>query len=253
MLAWLRLPGPELERAELSFRERAPIDIGRALEQHAAYRELLAELGCTLTVLPALQGHPDAVFVEDLAVFAGGGCVLARPGVESRRGEIDALARFLERDAILGRIEAPATLEGGDVLPVDDVLWVGQSGRTNHAGLKALAHLCLDQGLRVKAVGVHGCLHLRTGLTWLGRDTLLANPDWIDLERLPRFDCIRVDPREPFGASGVKIGATVVLSASHPRTAERLSARGFDVRLVDISEFEKAEGGPSCLSLRLWA
>jgi dimethylargininase len=104
----------------------------------------------------------------------------------------------------------------------------------------------------VKAIDVHGCLHLRTALTWLGRETLLVHPGWIATQRLPRFDCIEIDPREPFGASGLKIGETIVLSASHPWTAERVASRGFEVRTVDLSEFEKAEGGPSCLSLRLF-
>ena len=249
-LAIVRLFGSEIQQAELTHLVRAPIDGERALQQHAAYRDLLVELGFTLTVLPALNAHPDAVFVEDVAISTRAGWVLTRPGVSSRVGEALAMAPLLEHHGCIGRMAAPATLEGGDVLAVEDTLWVGQSTRTNHAGLKALAHLLLEHGLRVKAVGVSGCLHLRTAATYLGRSTLLVNRGWIEHERLSDFEHVCVDPREAFGANGFCIGSTVVLSASFPRTAERVAARGFEVRLVDVSEFEKAEGGPSCLSLR---
>lgn len=246
-----RLPLERLEGHELGFRPRVTVDAARAATQHAEYRAALGELGFEVLALPPLAGHPDAVFVEDVALVLEGVAVLARPACPSRRGEVAALEPELAGRARLARIEPPATLEGGDVLAVEDVLYTGQSGRTDHAGLKQLAHLVLEHGYRVKAVGVAGCLHLRTGCTWLDGETLLANPGWVQLERFgPGRRVIPVAPGEPFGANAISVGGRVLLSAAAPRTARRVSAAGFEVLLVDLSELEKMEGGPTCLSLR---
>jgi dimethylargininase len=140
-------------------------------------------------------------------------------------------------------------LDGGDVMAVDHTLYVGQSGRTNHAGLKALAHLVLEHGYRVKAVDVRGALHLKSACTHLGRGVLLVNRDWIAPERLAPFELVDVDPREPFAANSTRVGERVVMSSAYPRTAERVERAGFDVYQVDLSEFHKAEGGATCLSL----
>jgi dimethylargininase len=249
----MRRPGSELACCELTHLARRPIDLDRALAQHEALRLCLEELGLEVTLLDALPDQPDAVFVEDLALILDQATVLGRPGVESRRSELESLRPVLESwrpAAELLELDPPATLEGGDVLRVDDILWVGQSSRTNHPGLKQLAHAVLAHGLRVKAVEVRDCLHLRTAVTHLAEDLLLANPAWIDRDRLSDYDWIEVHPDEPFGANGVRVGETIVLSASHPRTAERVRARGLTVRTVELDEFEKAEAGVSCLSLR---
>lgn len=249
--ALTRLPGGELEHCELGFRARQPVDDALALAQHAAYRAALAELGFEVVALPPLAGRPDAVFVEDVAIALEGVAVLGRPAPASRRDEVAALEPELAARTPLVRIDPPATLEGGDVLAIEDVLYTGQSTRTNHAGLKQLAHLVLEHGYRVKAVGVDRCLHLRTGCTWLGRETLLANPAWVQTARFGAgWHLLEVDPREPFGANAVAVGGRVLFPASAPRTAERVAGAGFDVVLVDLSELEKMEGGPTCLSIR---
>lgn len=252
-LAIVRLPVPGLQTGERTFVERSPIDYELACDQHAGYRSALEALGFAVEVLPGGTG-PDAVFVEDPLLVLDEVVVALSPGAVSRRDEVAALGAELDRLGALGArprevIDLPATIEGGDVLCVDDLLLVGQSARTNHAGLKRLAHVLLPYGYRIKAAAVEGCLHLKTACTYLGRDLLLANPDWIDLHRAPA-DAFRVHPEEPFGANVIVLGQKVLMSAAHPRTAERISARGFDVTLVELSEFEKAEAGPTCLSLR---
>jgi len=254
-LALTRLPSPDLERGERTFVERQGIDFARACDQHAAYRAGLEQLGFEVRTLDALTGLPDAVFVEDPLLLLDDVAILTRPAAASRRAEVAASERMLANQVgLIGRpierIEGPATLEGGDVLEVDGILMVGQSSRTDHAGLKQLAHLCLPYGYRVKAAQVSGCLHLKTGCSYVGRETLVANTDWVDLQRSPDLEIITVAPREPFAANIIALDGVLLMSASNPRTVERLRGRGFEVVTVDLSEFEKAEAGPTCLSLR---
>lgn len=245
-----RSPG-DLADCELELEEREPIDGERARLQHERYRDALAAVGFDVVLLPELEGHPDAVFVEDVAIVLDDVAVLTRPGAESRHAEVDAIAAVLAEHRPLERLSAPSLLDGGDVLLAGDVLYVGQSRRTNHAGLKELAHTLLPHGYRIKAVTVAGCLHLKTGCVALDERTLLANPDWVDTTRFPGSDVLAVDPREPYGANAIVVGRDVLLSSAHVRTAERVAARGFEVRLLELSELEKAEAGPTCLSLLL--
>ena len=247
--AIVRRAGVELAQGERSFLEREPIDLELATRQHAAYCQTLESLGCELTVLPPLPGFPDAPFVEDMAVVVPEVAVLTRTGAESRRAELPSVREALEPFREFVSIEAPGTLDGGDVFLADTTLFVGQSKRTNHAGLKQLALLVLPFGYRVKAVEVVECLHLRTGCSWLGGDHMLIHPEWINSARLDEYERIEVDPSEPFAATALVIDGKVLMSSACPKTAERVRAAGFEVRLLDISEFEKAEAGLTCLSL----
>ncbi|MCP3915200.1 MAG: dimethylargininase [bacterium] len=247
--ALLRAPGPELAACELTHVAREPIDVERALEQHAALARTLESLGLDVEVLPPFAGFADAAFVEDTAVVLDDVCVLGRPGTTSRLGEVAAIEPVLATRRALERTEAPHTLEGGDVLTIDDVLYVGLSERTTHGGMKALAHTLLGYRYRIKALYVRGCLHLKTACTHLGGETLLVNPDWFDRDRLSEFEMVPVEEREPFGANALRVGETLVCSSAYPRTIERIQARGFDVRVVDVSEFHKAEAGLTCLCL----
>jgi dimethylargininase len=248
-VAILRPPTESLARCLLTHVERSAIDVERALEQHAAYGACLRELGCALVELPPLAECADAVFVEDTAVALDEVAVIARPGAPARRGECASVARELARHRPVVALEDPATLDGGDVMLVERTLYVGQSGRTNHAGLKALAHLVLEHGYRVKAVDVRGALHLKSACTYLGRGMLLVNREWVALERLAPFRLVDVDPREPFAGNSTRVGERIVMSSAYPRTVERVQRAGFEVHVVDLSEFHKAEGGATCLSL----
>jgi len=253
--AIVRLPGADLATCELTHLERQSIDMARATEQHAAYRSALEETGWTLEVLPALPGHPDAVFVEDTAIVLDDVAVLTQPGAESRRGEVPSIGQALApHRQVLNMDDLPpgSTLDGGDVLRIGDVIYVGQSTRSNHAGLKGLAHLLLPHGYRVKAVQVTGCLHLKTACTHLGGDDLLVNPRWVDLSLFAGMEATEVHPSEPEAGNALAIdNGKLLMPASFPRTAERLEARGWQVQRVDVSEYQKAEGAVTCLSILL--
>jgi dimethylargininase len=251
MKAITRAPEDSLTDCALTHLEREPIDVARALAQHADYVEVLRSRGVAVEELPPLAGAPDACFVEDTAIVLDEVAIITRPGIESRRREVGSVASALAQHRELITIDAPSTLEGGDVIVADDTLFVGWSKRTNHAGLKELAHRVLHLGYRVKAVEVRGCLHLKSAMTLIGPETLLVQPEWLDLVRVRGFECISVAPEEPFGANALRLADSLLHPAGFPRTHSLLCERGFDVSSVEIGEFQKAEGAVTCLSLLL--
>ena len=243
MIAVTRDVPRSIARAEVTYVERSPIDYERAVAQHEAYRDVLASLGCEVISLPADDAHPDCVFVEDTAVVLDDVAVITRPGAESRRGETHAIAEALSRYRPLVRIEEPATLDGGDVLVLDDTIYVGLSTRTNEAAVEQLRTLTRR---KVVPVRVHGALHLKTAVTRVARDTLLARPDWIDVAPFARWKLIEAE--EP---NALLVNDVVIYPSAHLQTRAELESRGIEVRLVDADELAKAEAGVTCCCLLL--
>jgi len=251
LIAITRDVSASLGQCELSFVSRSAIDVTRAAAQHQAYREALESLGCRVTVLPAQDALPDAVFVEDVAVVLDEVAILTLPGAQSRRAEVSSVAEVLARHRPLRTIEAPGTLEGGDVLRVGRALYVGQSARSNAAGIAQLRERVAGFGYTVHAVPIHGCLHLKSAVTQVAEDTLLVQPAWVDPAAFVGFRLIEVDPGEEHAANALWLGAGVVYPTCFPRTRRRLKAAGIAVTPVDVSELRKAEGAVTCCSLVL--
>jgi dimethylargininase len=170
-------------------------------------------------------------------------------GTESRRAEAASLAKVLSPFRELKHVRLPGTAEGGDILRVGRHLFAGLSKRTNEEGIRQLQSIVGDYGYTVSAVRVTGCLHLKSAVTFLGRDTLLANRKWFDASCMPGFEWIDVAPEEPHAANALAFGDTIILPASFPLTRKRIEARGFTVLPLDISELQKAESGLTCSSL----
>ena len=238
-------------RCELTHLQRSLIDVALAREQHHAYEQALRTLGCEVESLPEEPELADSVFVEDTAIVLDDVAVITRPGAPSRRAETAAIAAALEKYRELVRIEAPGTLDGGDVLRVGRSLYVGASSRSNASGIEQLATLLLPFGYRVLRVPMHGCLHLKSAVTQVAVDQLLINSRHVERKEFQGMRFIEVDESEPSGANALLIGEDVVYAASHPRTAEILERHGIRVHTVTISETEKAEGGVTCCSLLL--
>ncbi|HLI17806.1 MAG TPA: dimethylargininase [Rhodanobacteraceae bacterium] len=238
-----------MQHCELSHLPRRPIDLGLARRQHAAYEAALCEAGCEVRQLPEQPDQPDSVFVEDTVIVLDEVAVAARPGAPSRRGEVESMAAMLADWRKVLWIEPPGTLDGGDVLKLGRVLHVGTTARSNSDGIAQLAHLVAPLGYRVEGVPVHGCLHLKSAVTQVAPDRLLLNPQWVDARRFSGWATVAVDPAEPHGANALRVGASVIYPASCPRTVEKLRALRIDVRSVDMSETEKAEGGVTCCSV----
>ena len=249
IVALTREPARALDACELTYRERVPVDAAAAAAQHRGYCEALAACGARVVTLPAVDELPDSVFVEDTAVVLGEVAVLTRPGVESRRGEGSLIEPEVARLRSVVRVEAPATLEGGDVLRLGRRLYVGLSPRTNAEGAEALRRFAAPYGYQVVTVEPRGCLHLKTGCSGLDEETVLVNPEWIDASVFRGLEVVAVDASEPWAANVLHVGNSVCVSTAFPRTAEMLARRGYDVRAVEVSEFAKAEGGLTCMSL----
>ena len=250
VVAITRLPSPLMNDALRTFIDVQPIDLALAASQHEGYRRMLERAGATVVVLAESLAYADAVFVEDTAIVLDEVAVLTSMGAPSRRDEPSAIEPELRRHRPeIARIEAPATIEGGDVLRVGRALFVGATARTNTAGMDALEAIARRFGYSLRRVRVDGCLHLKTACTALPDGSLLVNPRWVDLRDLEGFPIVEVAEGEPDAANVALVGERVLTTSAHPRTLELVRGRGFEVDTVDLSEFAKAEGCVTCLSI----
>lgn len=249
LVAVTRPPTEALARCELTHLDRQPIDAGVALSQHRAYEACLSRLGAEVVSLAPEPDLPDSVFVEDVAVVLEEVAIITRPGAASRRRERASVADALARYRPVQRIRAPATLDGGDVLRVGSVLYVGASTRTNADGVAQLEQIAAPFGYDVCSVAVTGCLHLKSACSHVGDGIILVNRNWIDASLLRPASLVDVPLEEPAAANTVLVRDTVVLAAGFPRTLAVLESLDRKVKTVDLSELRKAEAGGSCMSL----
>jgi dimethylargininase len=251
VLALTRPVPRSISRCELTHLARVPIDYARASAEHDAYEHTLAALGCDVRRLPAADDLPDSVFVEDTAVVLDRIAVLARPGASSRRPEVESVRAALAPYRELVSIEAPGTLDGGDVLRIGQTLYVGLTPRTNADGARQLAAAAAREGIEVVTATVTGCLHLKSAATLVSAapPIVLVNPGWMDSALFRGCEVIPVDEDEPYAANALLVGGTVVCAAEFPRTRARLEARGLATAAVPAGELAKAEGGLTCGSI----
>lgn len=252
--ALTRQPSSQLAEGLVTHIPRRPIDLDLAARQHDAYRAALTARGWRVRPVAPIDSCPDSVFVEDTVIViddpttpsgAGPLAVLTRPGAPSRRPEVaGAEAAVRELGLELARIEAPGTLDGGDVLQIGSTVYVGQGGRTDTAAVRQLTRIVAARGRTVVPVALRQVLHLKSAATALPDGTVLARPDLADTRVFP---AVRVAPEEA-GAHVVPLGGNdVLIAASAPRTASMLAELGFTPVVVDISEYEKLEGCVTCL------
>ena len=234
---------------ELSFHARKPIDVAKAVTQHKAYQDCLAELDVRVVSLPAKPELPDAVFVEDPAVVVDEVAIISIMGVPSRRPEARSLADALCRYRPLKFLVEPVTLDGGDVLRVGRRVFAGLSQRTNREGFCQLREMLGAFDYQVQAVEVRDCLHLKSASSYIGNDTVLINRAWVDAKQFRGFQLLDVPDDEPAAANALLIKDVVIIPASFPKTRALLEKRGLRVRTIDLSELQKAEAGVTCESL----
>lgn len=238
-----------LGNCELTFMPRARIDAGLALQQHQQYQRALSALGCEIINVPTEPGLADSVFIEDTALVLGEVAVLCRPGAVSRRAEVAAVADVLQQYRALAYIRPPGTLDGGDLLQIGKTIYAGLSTRSNRSGIDQLRSIVADYGVSVQTVETTKCLHLTSAVTEVAPGLLLMNPDWVDRSAFGACEFIVIDKEEPHAANALRVGETVIYPSSFPRTAEKLVQRGINVRFIDVSELQKAEGAVTCCSL----
>src|SRR5690348_8843798 len=242
LTAITRAISPNLCNCELEYFPRRPIDLALAKEQHVQYECCLQELGARVISLDAVPELPDSVFVEDPAIVLDEVAIICRMGAVSRQPEADLLAETLSSVRPLACIEAPGTLEGGDVIRAGADLFVGLSHRTNADGVRQMAGHLKEFDYVVRPVPVEGCLHLKSACCWLGDDAMLINRKWVDAAAFAPFRLIDVAPGEPWAANVLPIGGEVIAAEAFPETCSILEHAGYRLRKVPMSELAKAEG-----------
>jgi dimethylargininase len=249
LIAITREVSPKIDQCEITHVPRRDIDVNLAWSQHLNYESALKELGCKVRRLPAEPNLPDSVFVEDTAIVLDELAIITRPGAESRREETRYVSEVLEEYRPIFKIVSPGTLDGGDILQVGRVLYVGVTRRSNTSGIKQLKNLVSAYDYEVVEVNVDGCLHLKSAVTLVGGDALLINRSWVDAKLFKVKVFIDVDPGEQYAANALLVNDELIYPATFPKTRRHLENVGCSVTVVDVSELQKAEGGVTCCSL----
>jgi dimethylargininase len=249
LIAITRPVSETIDRCELTNLERVPINLKRAIIQHKVYEETLRSLGVEVLALAEEPELPDAVFVEDAAVVLDECAIITRPGADSRLPETESVTRALAPYRTLYSILAPGRLDGGDVLVAGKRIWIGLATRSNQSAIDQMQSFLEPYGYAVRGVPVQGCLHLKSAITRVMKDTLLINPAWADPVNFTEMKFVEVDPAEPYGANALMVGETILYQPAYPKTVLRLEAIGIHPLLVDQSELAKAEGALTCCSL----
>ena len=246
MRALVRPPSESFTRALSEHPDAPSINLVKARQQHAAYCEALTRAGLTLEVLAPLDDFPDSVFIEDNAIILDGRAVLTSMKEASRRGESAHLAEALQSRLPVTTLPAETFIDGGDVLQTEDTLFVGLSQRTNEQAVEALRSLTTKTVIPVR---VKSGLHLKTSISFLGKNRLVIHPSHIDTEPFREFEWIEVTEDEAYAANCLAIGDRVILPAGFSRLEREIQKRDMDILPIDMSEFQKADGGVTCLSL----
>ena len=251
--AIVRPPGPNyadgLTRCDLG----VP-DYARALGQHALYCEALERCGLKLTRLEADERYPDSTFVEDAAVMTNRCAIVTRPGAASRAGEVESIRSVLSQSCPpVHSIQEPGTLDGGDICEAGNHFFIGISERTNEAGAQQLADLLISDGYtssRVDIRPVKDILHLKSGAAYLGDNRLVATEALAHHQEFQGYELVLVSADEEYAANCVRVNDYILIAAGYPGFEQRLQALGYKTIALEMTEFQKMDGGLSCLSLR---
>lgn len=247
-----RLPGPNFADGITTANLGRP-DFGLAQQQHAQYCALLSQLGVVVEVLPSDPLYPDGCFVEDTAIVTERGTIITNPGDDARSGEtaeIDVALGLASSPPVIAKLEAPVTLDGGDVLRIDDTFIIGLSNRTNSAGADQLAAALRRLGYTAHVIRVPDCLlHLKTGVSFVGKNTLILWRALANETVFSRFKKLVPSQRERYAANTLLVNGTVIAPSGSPGVIRSIRDNGIPVFETPMSEFQKMDGGPTCLSL----
>ena len=251
--AIVRPPAPNFSQGLTTAGLGAP-DYERALQQHAKYCAALVECGLRVITLAPDEHYADSTFVEDTAVLSDHSAVLTRPGAPSRAGETASVRQALvEFFPNLASIEAPATVDGGDICEAGNHFFIGISERTNEAGARQLIALLAPFGYTGALVDIRSersLLHLKSGLACLGENRLVVTEALAGRAEFAGYDLVVVNDAEAYAANCIRVNDFVLVAAGYPVFAAKLQGLGYRTIALEMSEFQKMDGGLSCLSLR---
>jgi dimethylargininase len=231
-------------------------DLGRpilekALQQHADYIEALKTCGVEVTVLPSNNDFPDSAFVEDTAVLTSEFAVISNPGAPSRNGEIIEIeAAIKSHYENIYSIKSPGMLDGGDILQIDNHFYIGLSVRTNQVGAEQLKRILELEKYKATIVPLEKFFHLKTGISYLGNQTIVVAGEFIDHPDFKSYNKIIVPPEEEYAANCIRVNDYVIIPTGFPKTKQKINKAGYETIELNMSEFRKLDGGLSCLSLR---
>lgn len=229
-------------------------DLNLAIKQHSAYCAALENCSVDVTELAPDPLYPDSTFVEDTAVLTERSAILTHPGAESRRGEVFSVEPVINQFFFnVKSIQSPGTLDGGDVCQAGSQFFIGISDRTNEEGARQLASILYQEGYTANFINIRnieGLLHLKSGISYLGDQRLVSVEPLAGLEAFEEFDIIMVEAEESYAANCLRVNDKLLLADGYPRLRKKLSKLGYETLSLDVSEFQKMDGGLSCLSLR---
>jgi len=244
-----RKPGKKFAQGITSANLGKP-DYGLMLKQHRVYIELLKSLGLTVIELDALQDFPDAYFVEDTAVVTPEVAILTNSGPDTRKGEVCFMEPVLAKYRKIERIEAPGTVDGGDVLMVDKQFFIGISDRTNEDGAKQLAAILEKYGYECTPIDVEAGLHLKSSVNYVGKNTLLMTAEFVEHKAFENYSKIIVNRGEEYSANTLFVNDYLITPAGFPSTKKKLEKLDLPIIELDVNEARKMDGGLTCMSIR---
>ena len=226
-------------------------DYEKAVEQHAAYVKVLKNCGLEVRELPADENYPDSTFVEDVALLTPRCSVITNPGAPSRKGEIVSITEVIrEYYKEVEEIQPPGTIEAGDIMMVGSHFYIGLSNRTNANGAEQMINILNKYDMSGSTIKLKNVLHLKTGLAYLENNNLVACGEFLSHTEFKQFNIIEIPGEESYAANCVWINNNVLIPEGYPVAKGKITASGYNVIEVDVSEFRKLDGGLSCLSLR---
>ena len=249
--AIVRTPGRSIVEGLSDSKTLGLPNYGQAIIQHQSYIDALTKCGLDVYVLEPCEEYPDSTFVEDVALITPNCAIITRPGVPSRRGEVHEIEFLLKQKFNnIEAIEAPGTIEGGDIMMIGDHYYIGLSERTNLEGAKQIIQILSKYGMSGSTISLNKVLHLKTGLSYLEENNLVVCGAFINDASFRRYNPIEIPEKESYAANCIWVNESVIIPLGYPTTKQRITNAGYPVIETDVSEFKKLDGGLSCLSLR---
>ena len=242
--ALVRPPGISFPQAISNHPQKTGINYFTALKQHQNYVSTLKQIGGKILSLPPENSLPDSTFVEDTAFVFGETAFLCSAKEKSRRNEVESVAKLLKDHLKL--LQLKPYLDGGDILSTPEAIYVGLTSRTDAKAAKFLSkQICK----KMVYIPVFKGLHLKSAVSYLGNNILLISPERVETSAFKYFKWIEVEERDSYAANCLALGNRVIMPAGFQKVKEKIRQYGFETIELEMSEFEKADGGVTCLSL----
>ena len=249
--AIVRTPGRSIVKGLSNSKTLGLPNYKQAIIQHQSYIDALTKCGLDVLVLEPCEEYPDSTFVEDVALITPNCAIITRPGAPSRRGEVYEIEFVLkQRFNNIEVIEAPGTIEGGDIMMVGDHYFIGLSERTNLEGARQIIQILKKYDMSGSTISLKKVLHLKTGLSYLEKNNLVVCGEFINDSCFEKYNPIEIPENESYAANCIWVNESVIIPLGYPTAKQRIMNAGYTVIETDVSEFQKLDGGLSCLSLR---